>query len=112
MLGEISKKENGNLREVDTLYLHLLEMSGAKYETVIIKHEALERFKSLVRHVKVVKQQIVNHEVFDTVYAFYGSHTMNTAEMSQLIDTALDYAYEVGVENPDYWRGVLNDRTV
>ena len=109
LLGEISKKENGNLRDVDTLYLHLLEMAGAKYETLIIKHDALERFKSLVRHVKVVKQQIVNHEVYDTVYAFYGSSTMNTQEMTQLIDTTIDYAYEVGVENPEYWKGALYD---
>ena len=109
LLGEIAKREDGNLRNVDELYLHLLEMSGAKYETLIIKHEALERFKSLVRHVKVVKQQIVNHEVYDTVYAFYGSSKLNTKEMSQLIDTAIDYAYEVGVEYPDYWKGALYD---
>ena len=109
LLGEISRKENGNLKDVENLYTHLLEMSGAKYETLIIRHDALERFKSLVRHVKVVKQQIVNHDIYDTVYAFYGSSTFDTSEMNHLIDTAIDYAYEVGVENPEYWKGALYD---
>ena len=110
ILGEISKKENGDLQNVDALYTHLLEMAGAKYETLIIKHEALERFKELVRHVKVIKQQIVNHELYDTVYAFYGSSTFDTKEMTQLIDTTLNYAYEVGVEDLEsYWKGVLYD---
>ena len=110
LVGEIAKKENGDLKDVDTLYTHLLEMSGAKYETLIIKHEALERFKGLVRHVRVMKQQIVNHELYDTIYAFYGSSTFNTSEMTQLIDTTLNYAYEAGVEDVmNYWKGVLYD---
>ena len=110
LVGEIAKKENGDLKDVDTLYTHLLEMSGAKYETLIIKHEALDRFKGLVRHVRVMKQQIVNHELYDTVYAFYGSSTFNTSEMTQLIDTTLNYAYEAGVEDVmNYWKGVLYD---
>ena len=110
LLGEISKKENGDLQQVDSLYTHLLQMAGAKYETLIIKHEALERFKSLVRHVKVIKQQVINHELYDTIYAFYGSSMFDTKEMTQLIDTTLNYAYEVGVEDVDnYWKGVLND---
>lgn len=107
LLGEISKKENGNLKDIDNLYTHLLEMSGAKYEVLIMKHEALERFKGLVRHVKVVKQQVINHEVYDTIYAFYGSSTFDTVEMANLIDATIDYAYAVGVEDPEYWKGVL-----
>lgn len=110
LLGEIAKKENGDLKEIDNLYTHLLQMTGAKYETLIIKHEALERFKSLVRHVKVIKQQVINHEVYDTIYAFYGSSTFNTSEMTQLIETTLNYAYEVGVEDVNnYWKGILYD---
>ena len=108
LLGEIAKKEDGNLRNIENLYTHLLEMSGAKYETLIIKHEALKRFQSLVRHVKVVKQQVIDHEVYDTIYAFYGSSKFDSGEMSQLIDTTLNYAYEVGVEDiKNYWEELL-----
>ena len=111
LLGEIAKKENGDLRNIDDLYTTLLEMSGAKYESLIIKDEALERFKGLVRHVKVIKQQMMGHELYDVIWAFYGSSKFNTSEMAQLIDTTLRYAAEVGVENVDnYWKGVLDDR--
>ncbi len=111
LLGEIAKKENGDLRDVDDLYTNLLEMSGSKYETLVIKHEALERFKGLVRHVKIIKQQIYQHELYDTIWAFYGSSKFDTKEMAQLIDTTFRYASEVGVENVDnYWKGLLNDR--
>ncbi len=110
LVGEIAKKENGDLRDVDELYTNLLQMSGAKYESVIIKHEALERFKSLVRHVKIMKQQVINHELYDTVWAFYGSSQFDTSEMAQLIDTTLKYAEEAGVPDVNsYWKGLLND---
>ena len=110
LLGEISKKENGDLKDVENLYTHLLEMAGAKYESMIIKHEALDRWKQLVRHVKIIKQQIVRNELFDTIYTFYGSSTFDTSEMADLIDTTLRYASEVGVEGvDDYWRKLLND---
>lgn len=110
LVGEIAKKENGDLSDVDTLYTNLLQMAGAKYESLIIKHEALERFKSLVRHVKIIKQQVINHELYDTVWAFYGSSQFDMSEMAQLIDTTLKYAEEAGVPDVNsYWKGLLND---
>ena len=111
LLGEIAKKEDGNLRNIDELYTHLLMMAGAKYEVLNIKHDALQGLKSLIPHVKVVKQNIVNHVVWDVVYVFYGSSKFDTAEMSNLIDTTLNYASEVGVENvTNYWEELLNDK--
>ena len=110
LLGEICKKEDGNISGVEDLYTRLLEMAGAKYESMIIKHEALGRWKQLVRHVKVIKQQMVKNELYDTIYTFYGSSTFSTSEMAQLIDVTLKYASEVGVENVDnYWKELLND---
>ena len=110
LLGEISKKENGDLRDVETIYTNLLEMAGSKYTSMIIKHEALDDLRKQIRHVKVIKQQTVKNVLYDTVYAFYGSSTFNTSEMSQLIDVALRYAEEVGVEDVEnYWKGILND---
>lgn len=110
LLGEISKKENGDLRDVETIYTNLLEMAGSKYTSMIIKHEALDDLRKQIRHVKVIKQQTVKNVLYDTIYAFYGSSAFNTSEMSQLIDVALRYAEEVGVEDVEnYWKGILND---
>ena len=64
-----------------------------------------------MRHVKVIKQQTINHEVYDTIWAFYGSSTFDTKEMSDLIETTLKYAEEVGVPDVNsYWKGLLNDQ--
>lgn len=109
LLGEICKKENGDLKGIEDLYVNLLEMAGAKYTATIIKHEALEEFKKLVRHVKIIKQQTIKNVLYDTVYVFYGSSTFNSAEMSKLIDVTLNYAAEVGVGDVyEYWKGLLD----
>lgn len=108
LIGEIAKKENGDLKEIQNLYLHLLQMAGAKYEVLMIKHEALDRFKSLYRDVMVVNQTVINGELYDLLYAFYGSSKFDSKEMSKLIDVTLNYAYEVGVEDvKNYWEGLF-----
>ena len=110
LLGEITKKENGDLKEINNLYVHLLKMAGAKYEVCMIKHEALERFKSLYRDVMVVKQTTINNELYDLLYAFYGSSKFDSKEMTTLIDVTLNYAYEVGVDSvKNYWEGILKN---
>ena len=110
LVGEIAKKEDGNLRNIDDLYTYLLQMAGAKYEVVNVKHEALNSLRSIFKHIRIVKQREVRGCLWDSCFVFYGSSTFNTKEMSQLIDTTLNYAQEVGVENVnEYWREVLND---
>lgn len=110
LLGEIQKHEDGQIKDVNELYTRLLEMAGAKYESMIIKHEALDRWKQLVRHVKVIKQQTVKNELYDTIYTYYGSSTFSSKEMADLIDVTLRYASEIGVPDVDnYWRELLND---
>lgn len=112
LLGEITKKENGDLKEINNLYVHLLKMAGAKYEVCMIKHEALERFKSLYRDVMVVKQTTINNELYDLLYAFYGSSKFDSKEMTTLIDVTLNYAYEVGIESvKNYWEGILKNES-
>lgn len=111
LLGEICKLEDGDLRDEDTLYSNLLSMAGAKYETIYIKEEALKELKEceIIRHFRVVDRAVVKHQVFATVQIFYGSSQFDTKQMSDLIDTTLRYAEQVGVPNvANYWKGVLN----
>lgn len=98
LIGEICKSENGSLRDEEEVYCTLLQMAGAKYETVIIPETALEGFRGKWRDVKVVGRQMVNHVPYVTLHAFYGSSTMNTREMNDLIDVTLSYAYELGID--------------
>lgn len=109
LIGDISKKQNGDLRDVDDIYLQLLEMSGAKYEILTLKEnafndKALERFG--IRRYKVIKER----NGFVSVIAYYGSSTFNTKEMSNLIETTIRYASECGVDvDYEYWKDVLNE---
>ena len=108
LIGEIAKKENGDIKDVDRIYTNLLQMSGAKYEVMYIAHEAIEELKrcEVVRHVMTVKQSVIQNRVMDTVFVFYGSSKMSTSEMAQLIDTTLNYAEEIGIYTP-YWEQML-----
>ena len=111
LVTEIAKKEDGDLRNKDVLYCHLLEMAGAKYEILYMQEDALESLKQheIVRDVKVIRREVINNQAMVTVYMFYGSSTFDTKEMADLIDVTLKYAAEVGVENVDsYWKGVLD----
>ena len=110
LVGEIAKKEDGDLRNKQTLYTHLLKMSGAKYEVIYTSEQALEDLMKfeIIRDCMIQKRSMVQNIPMVTAYIFYGSSQFDTKEMSDLIDTTLRYASEVGVENVDgYWRELL-----
>lgn len=106
LINEISIVENGDISSAEDIYLMLLEMSGAKSSVITIKKEALNDFKKLVRHLKVLDETMYKGIPYCTVQVFYGSSTFNSKEMTNLVDTALKYASEVGIED-DYWRELL-----
>lgn len=108
LIGEIAKAEDGNIRNIDDIYATLLEMSGSKYEIIIGTKEGIEALKKygVIRHIKVIKEEIVNHNVMLKAMVFYGSSKMTTEEFSRLIETTLDYANEIGIETGT-WRELL-----
>lgn len=110
LINEISKTQSGDLSDVQNIYLHCLRKCGAKYEVLLLKHEALETFKKHWKDCSIIKQEERNGTVYDTVIAFHGSSTFDKKEMSDLIDCVLNYAYECGVGDIDgYWKEILND---
>ena len=110
LLGEIAKKEDGDLRDVERLYTMLLSRSGAKYEAVYLPHQGLMSLleHKVIRHVQIMKQTVVRGVVYDTAYLFYGSSKMDTKEMANLIDVTLNYAAELGIYTP-YWEHILKE---
>ena len=107
LINEICMVENGDTSSSEDLYLRLLEMSGAKSTFITIKKDAIDDFKSLARHIRIVDETLYKGVPYCTVEVFYGSSTFNSKEMSQLIDTTLKDASEVGIET-DYWEDLLN----
>ena len=108
LIGEIAQREDGDLRNQENLYTHLLEMAGAKYEIIYIDEQAINSLleHEIIRHIVIKGKQIKNNRVMCQVYLFYGSSKMDTKEMSDLIDTTLRYAAELGIYTP-YWEELL-----
>lgn len=108
LITEICIKENGSAKDKFDTYVNLLQMSNAKYETVMIKEDAYQDFRKKWPDCKIIHKDIVNHVPWLTIEAFYGSSIFNKLEMKQLIDTTLMYASEIGVDT-DYYEEVLKN---
>lgn len=109
IINKISKKENGNIVASYDIYNNLLQMCGASYNEVLIKKEALERFRTIVKHLKVVNETTDNGITYCYCWVFKGISEMDTKQANALIETTMKYASEVGVDvDDDYWKGLLN----
>lgn len=111
LITEIAKVENGGITNQDNItetYTNLLEKANAKFEFILCSPDAIKEFKKRFRAIRINGTVIIKTVEYTQLQVFYGSSTMNTKEMSQLIDTTLDYAYEAGVNDVDnYWKEIL-----
>lgn len=79
------------------LYAKMLEKSGAKYEYLMALPETIPELLKVFRAVRIVEYRDYNNKKMAVIKCFYGSSKMNTKEMKNLIDTILDYAYNIGL---------------
>ena len=96
----IAQKELGGRTDSDyvmELYAKMLEKSGAKYEYLMALPETIPELLKVFRTVKIVEYRDYNNKQMAVIKCFYGSSKMNTKEMKNLIDTILDYAYNIGL---------------
>lgn len=111
LITEITKAQNGGIANQDNItetYTNLLEMANAKFDFILCPPDAIKEFKKRFRAIRINGTYTIENVEYMQLQVFYGSSTMNTKEMSQLIDTTLDYAYEVGVNDVDnYWKEIL-----
>ena len=108
---EITRVENGgvfNRDDLDITYRNLLEMANAKFTFLLLPSDAINDFKGKFRAIKNLGTCDVKGVEFTNLQVFYGISTMNTKEMSNLIDVTLDYAHKVGVADvKNYWEEIL-----
>lgn len=111
LITEIAKKENGGIANQDNItatYCNLLEKANAKFDFILCPQNAIKEFKKRFRAIRINGTYTIENVEYMQLQVFYGSSTMNTKEMSNLIDCVLDYAYEVGIEDIDnYWQEIL-----
>lgn len=109
LIGEIDKKLNGGRpNEPIDVYIQCLQRANAKYDFVYVIHDAVNELKKKFRAMEYIGKVEVNGVILENWKIYYGSSTMNTKEMSNLIDCILDYASEVGIDDIDnYWKEIL-----
>lgn len=108
LIGEIDKEINGRYKEPWDVYLIALERAGAKYTDITIIEDAVATFTDKFRACKELNSFVDEGVIFKTIRCFHGSSTMNTKEMTELIETILDIAAEIGL-NISTWKNELNE---
>ena len=108
LIGEIDQAISGRYADPWGIYIELLELAGAKSEVIIAPIAAERELKKSLRVVKLLRYAGDYKGIeMGEFRVFYGSSTFNTKEMTQLIDTALNYAENMDDIDTDYWRRVL-----
>lgn len=109
LIGNISFEECGSYAETERIYLQILEMAGAKCTFVMVPTEAVEKLREMVRHIRERDTRVYNGVEMTVVQCYEGTSKMNTEEMAKVIDTALIYAEERGID-AGYWKDKLMER--
>ena len=110
LIGEINEKVNGTKSADDSIqiYIQIVKMTGARVEIITMRKDAYDEFKR--RTAEVFRAYTVVYEwknrkgvEFAQVACYYGTSKLNVAEMSAVIDKALEYAARVGLD-AEYWK--------
>lgn len=101
IMEKISYEINWSKREEDVMsvYRDLLKKANVKYVLLGAVKKAKPILDANFRFVEMMPNSeiIKNGEEFATFKCYIGSSQFDTKEMTELIDTALDYAIKVGV---------------
>lgn len=94
-----------HIGEVDTyeLYLQFLEIANAKIDYLIFEPSIVDKVRPYFRGMQFVRSVDVDGDIKHEYKVYLGSSQFDTKEMNQLIDVILNYAYEIGVENYEYY---------
>lgn len=103
LIGNMSMATCGSYADNESIYINILKEAGAKCEFMMCQKEAVERLKEFFRYVLIREDREYNGKEMRVVQAFYGTSKMNTEEMAKVIDTALNYAYKMGID-AGYWK--------
>lgn len=114
IIGEIDRKQNGRRSEdgSTTIYCQLIKMARIKPEYMLALEEALPSLKKAFRVVLERGKRTLNGKEMTVFECFLGSSDFDTKEMSDLIETTLDFAEKTGIDTAYYrdeWKGINID---
>lgn len=104
LVHEIGRQINGRTVDDEQIYSMILEKANIEFDYITCVPEAEERLRRngafrLVRYVGRANGQNIYK-------CYYGTSQMNKKAMSEVIEVALDWALELGMDH-GYWRELL-----
>lgn len=97
-IDDISRAENGDVSESINVYLQILQMAGVRTDKVLIPEEALKDLKRKTKALSVVSKETINHQPYVMVnVCFVGISEMSKKEVAQVIEVAIRWASELGI---------------
>lgn len=101
IIGEIAKVQG--YKDDTELHLQMLEKCGTKTTMIPVIKEAIPMLKEAFRVVKpMYKIKSENDNELIVCKCYFGSSTFNTKEMTELIECALEWASNCGIDIRKY----------
>lgn len=96
---DISRHEYGDVSESGLIYLQILERAGVDTYGGIIAEEGFEQLKKKTRAITILSKEVINHREYINYRAcFKGISEMSKKQVSEVIDTAIRWCAELGIE--------------
>ena len=105
LIHEIAHHESMNQSEVE-VYTLALEEANAKYIYLLGTPEVEDELKKNFRAVRVVRPTIENGKEFIVYKCFIGTSTMDTKEMTKVVDIIIAWAEELGIETDEKYYSI------
>jgi hypothetical protein len=99
LIHSIAKKHHQDDMEV---YCALLERADAKSDYIITAYDMEDDLRKCFRGVRFVRKQEVNGKECNIYKVYIGSSKMNTKEMTELLDIALQLCDELGIPTMEF----------
>lgn len=98
-IDDISRAENGDISQSMNIYMNILKMAGVRTDKVLIPEVAIKDLKKKVKALEIVSKETVNHQPYCVVnVCLTGISEMTKSEVAQVIDVAIRWASELGIE--------------
>ena len=98
-IDDISRVEYGDISQSVHIYILLLQMAGVRTDKVLIPEVAVNDLKKKARAVEIVSREVIDHQPYAVVnVCFAGISEMSKSEVASVIDCAIRWASELGIE--------------
>lgn len=98
-IDDISRHEYGDISQSQNIYFQILKMAGIETDKLAIPESALPHIQKKFRAVHIVSNEVINHIPYVVIQICYkGLSEMTKKEASQVIDTAIRWCSELGIE--------------